>query len=344
MKTKITELFNIQYPIILSGMSWISTPELVAAVSNAGGLGILATGMLNAEETKEYIKKTRELTSKPFAANVTLYFPGAERNARILLEEKVPVINYALGKGDWIVKAAHEYGGKVVATVTTLKHALAAQRDGADAIIVTGHEAAGHGGQVTSLTLIPALAEAIDVPIIAAGGFADGRGLITALSLGAEGISMGTRLMNTKESPVHENQKIMSNKCDSYGTMYTNKIDGLPARVMTTPGSQKLTKKKLNPLTALLNSKKIAKLLGFPWLKLAIGITFSGYKKSIQMARMAIGFDAFKAGTLEGDNQKGVLPLGQITGIIKDTPAVKDLLERIIAEAKTTKENLEKVF
>ena len=160
MKTRITKLFGIKYPLVLSGMSWISTPELVAAVANAGGLGILATGILTAEQTREYIRRTRELTKKPFAANVTLYFPGAERNAQVIIEEKVPVVNYALGKGDKIAKAVHAYGGKVIATVTTLKHALAAQRDGADALIVTGHEAAGHGGAVTSLVLIPSLADA----------------------------------------------------------------------------------------------------------------------------------------------------------------------------------------
>ncbi len=122
MQTRITKLFGIKYPIILPGMSWISTPELAAAVCNAGGLGILATGVLSAEQTREYLRRTRQLTERPFAANVTLYFPGAERNAKILLEEKVPVVNYSLGKGDWIVEAAHKYGGKVIATVVNARH------------------------------------------------------------------------------------------------------------------------------------------------------------------------------------------------------------------------------
>ena len=340
MKTKITELFGIDHPIILSGMSWISTPELVAAVSNAGGLGILATGVTSAEETLEYIKRTRELTDKPFAGNVTLYFPGADRNAQILIEHRVPVINYSLGKGDKISKAVHEYGGKVVATVTTLKHALAAQRDGADALIVTGHEAAGHGGMVTSLALIPSIVDAVEIPVIAAGGFADGRGLMAALSLGAEGVSMGTRFMNSVESPVHDSQKKISSEKDVYDTVYTDRIDGLPARMMDTGGARKIMNRRLNPFTALFNSRKIAGLLGFPWLKLAVGIMFSGYKRSIQMARMAIGFEAFKVGTMNGDNKKGVLPLGQITGIIKDTPTVKKIIDRTIEQAGEVKKNL----
>ncbi len=340
MKTKITELFKIKYPIILSGMSWISTPELAAAVSEAGGLGILATGILSAEETKAYIKKMRELTKKPFAANVTLYFPGAEKNAKILIDEKVPVINYALGKGDKICEAVHAYGGTVIATVTTLKHALAAQRDGADALIVTGHEAAGHGGAVTSLALVPYIADNVDIPVIAAGGFADGRGLATALLLGADGISMGTRFMNTKESPVAEVQKAVTNDLDPFTTIYTNRVDGLNARVMDSKGARRLINKKMNPFTALFNSRKIASMLGFPWLKLAVGIMLMGPKKSIQMARMAVGFDAFKDGTMEGDNEKGVLPIGQVAGIIKDTPTVKEVIAAILKDAKKAQKNL----
>ncbi len=334
MKTQITKLFGIKYPIVLSGMSWISTPELVAAVAEAGGLGILATGILNADETADYIRRTKKLTKKPFAANVTLYFPGAERNARIISGEKVPIVNYALGKGDWICKEVHAYGGKVIATVTTLKHALAAQRDGADALLVTGHEAAGHGGEVTSLVLVPFIADSVTIPVIAAGGFADGRGFASALALGAEGIAMGTRFMNTRESPVHESQKAISNELDVFSTVYTNRVDGLPARVIKSKGSSRLINKRLNPFSALLMSRKIAKLLGFPWLKLAVGILFMGFQRSLQMARMAIGFDAFKAGTMDGDNVKGVLPMGQITGIIHDTPTVKDMIERIVKEAK----------
>ncbi len=340
MKTRITDLLKIKYPILLSGMSWISTPELVAAVSNAGGLGILATGILKPEETEEYIERTRELTKKPFAANITLYFPGAEKNAEVIIKNKVPVVNYALGKGDKISKAVHDYGGKVIATVTTAKHALAAQRDGADALIVTGHEAAGHGGDVTSLVLIPSIADIVDIPVIAAGGFADGRGLAAALALGADGVSMGTRLMNTEESPVHENQKKVTNEKDAYSTVFTNRIDGLPARVMKSKGATRLMKKKLNPIVALIKSRKIAQLLGHKWIKIAIGIMFMGVKKAIQMTRMAIGFEAFQVGTMKGDNEKGVLPLGQITGIIKDTPTVKQVLDRTIKEAKKISKEL----
>jgi len=322
-------------------MSWIATPELVAAVSNAGGCGILATGVLTVEQTLEYVKRTKQLTGKPFAANLTLYFPGAEKNAKILFDEKVPIINYALGKGDWIAKEVHKYGGKVIATVTTHKHALAAQRDGADALIVTGYEAAGHGGAITSMVLIPAIADELKIPVIAAGGIADGRGLAAAIALGADGISMGTRFMNTVESPCHENMKKLCIQKEIYDTIYTDKVDGLPARFMKSDASLSIMKRRLNPLSALLNSRKIAGILGLPWMKLFLGILLSGYRKAVMMARMAIGFEAFKVGTINGDNKKGVLPLGQIGGIIKDTPTVAEVINRMVNEAEAARKNME---
>jgi enoyl-[acyl-carrier protein] reductase II len=341
MKTRITQLFGIQYPIILSGMSWISVPRLVAAVSNAGGLGILATGVMTPEETLEAVREIRKHTKKPFGANVTLYFPGAERNAEVLVKEKVPVVNYALGKGDKIAKMVHAYGGKVVATVTTHRHAIGAERDGADALIVTGHEAAGHGGAITSLVLVPSIVDAVKIPVIAAGGFADGRGLASALLLGAEGIAMGTRFMNTVESPVHENMKKLSIEKQVYDTVYTDKVDGLPARFMKSDMSVKMMKKPLNLIKAAINSKEIASSLGFPWLKLAVGILLSGYGSAKKMATMAVGFKAFKAGTIDGDNDRGVLPLGQVTGLIHDTPSVDEVVKRIVKEAKAAQKALD---
>jgi len=340
MKTRITEMLGIEHPILLSGMSWISDAKLVAAVCEAGGMGILATGILNPEETRRAISEIRQATNKPFAANVTLYFPGSERNAKILIEEKVPVVNYSLGKGDWICKAVHGYGGKVIATVATLKHALAAQKDGADALIVTGSEAAGHAGEISSLTLIPAVKEIVHIPIIAAGGFADGRGLVAAMVMGAEGISMGTRFMNSVESPVHEIQKKICNEKDAFSTVFTDKVDGLGARVMKSAGTTRLMKKRLNPFSALIKSKEIARMLGFPWLKMAAGILFSGMKKALMMARMANGFKAFELATLKGDNKRGVLPLGQVTGIIHETLTVKQIIDKTISEAEEIKKQM----
>lgn len=335
MKTRITEMVGIKYPIVLSGMSWISTPKMVAAVSNAGGLGILATGPLNAEQTRESIREIRKLTDKPFGANASLMFPGAAENAKVLLQEKVPVINFALGKGDWIVKEAHKYGGKVFATVVNVKHAKRAQDFGTDAVIATGQEAAAHGEDVTSLVLIPHLAENLDIPVIAAGGFADGRGIAAALALGAEGVAMGTRLMTTKESPLHDNFKKLTLEKDVYDTLFSKRFDGILCRVMKTDAAKHAIKKGLSWPAAFFNSQDIAKQMGVPYFKLFLGVLLSGYKNAKQLAFMANAFKAIRVATENGDSKTGVLPVGQVQGLIHDQPTVAELFERIMKEAKS---------
>jgi enoyl-[acyl-carrier protein] reductase II len=340
MKTRITELLGIKYPVVLSGMSWISVPEMVAAVSNAGGLGILATGPMDADQTKKAIRRVRELTDKPFGANATLFFPGAAENAKVLLEEKVPVINFALGKGDWIVREAHQYGGKVLATVVNHRHALRAQEYGTDGLIVTGHEAAAHGGDVTTMVLIPTIADAVKIPIIAAGGVGDGRGLAAALALGADGIAMGTRFMNTQESRLHESYKKLSLEKEVYDTLYSVRFDGLPCRVLKTSAAERAIKKGLSLIGAVSSSREIAKNMNLPYFKLFIGVLFSGWEKARALAHMAMAFKAIQSATEDGDTRKGVLPVGQVTGLIKDLPTVAMLIERIVAEAESAQKKM----
>lgn len=345
MKTRMTELFGIEHPILLSGMSWISVPEMVAAVANAGGLGLLATGVLGTDQTRAAVREIRELTDKPFGANVSLLFPGAAQNAQVLLEEKVPVINFSLGKGDWIVEAAHAYGGKVIATVTTYRHAKRAQEYGCDAVIATGNEAAAHGEQVTTMCLVPRLAGGLDIPVIAAGGIADGRGLAAVLALGAEGAAMGTRLMATEESPLHENYKKLSLEKDVFDTLYSKRFDGLWCRVLDTDGAQKAIKQGLGPmkmLQAIPNSRSIAKMLKMPYLKLFIGVCASGWNNARQLAFMANAFKEIRIATENGDLENGVLPVGQVTGLMEDIPSVREAIERTVREAEEVMRNLAK--
>ncbi len=337
MKTRITELFGIKHPIIMSGMSWISVPKMVAAVSNAGGLGILATGPLDANQTRQAIHEIRELTDKPFGINASLLFPGAADNARVALEEKVPVINFALGKGDWIVQMAHEYGGKVVATVTNYRHAKRAEEYGCDAVIATGNEAAAHGEAVTTFCLVPSLASGLNIPVIAAGGVGDGRGLAGALALGAEGVAMGTRMMTTQESPLHENYKRLSLEKTVNDTLYSKRFDGLWCRVLDTEGARKAIKAGLNPiklLQAIPNSRAIAQQLGLPFAKLFIGVLGSGWNNAKQLAYMANAFKLIRIATEDGDTKNGVLPVGQVTGLLNDIPTVQEVIERTVEEAE----------
>lgn len=340
MKTRITELFAIQHPILLSGMSWISTPELVAAVSNAGGLGILATGVYNPKQTKDAIRKIRELTTQPFGANATLYFPGAKENTKALLDEGVPVINFSMGKGDWIVKAAHGYGGKVIATVVNEKHARSAEAYGTDALLVTGHEAAAHGGPIASSVLIPSIASRVKIPLVAAGGFSDGRGLAAAIALGADGIAMGTRFMDTKESPAHENCKRLCNEKGAEDTIYTTRFDGQPCRILRSPGSEQAIIKGLDLTRAAFDAREIARMMEMPYIKLAMGVLASGWKNTKELAHLATAFKRFRVACTEGDVVKGVMPLGEVAGLIGDTPTVADLITRIIREAEETSARL----
>lgn len=343
MRTRITELFGIKHPILLSGMSWISLPDMVAAVSNAGGLGLLATGVLDADQTREAVREIKAKTDKPFGANVSLLFPGAPQNAAVLLEEKVPVINFALGKGDWIVQAANEYGGKVVATVTNYRHAKRAQEYGCHAVIATGNEAAAHGEPPTTFCLVPSLAGGLDIPVIAAGGVGDGRGLAAALALGAEGVAMGTRFMTTKESPLHESYKELSLEKDIYDTLYSKNFDGLWCRVLDTPGARKAIKHKMGPigmLKAIPNSRGIAKMMGLPYMKLFFGVLASGWGNAKGLAYMANAFKLFRIATEDGDTKAGVLPVGQVTGLLHDIPTVAEVIERTVREAEAVIGNL----
>lgn len=344
IRTRITEMFGIKHPILLPGMSWISVPKLVAAVSNAGGLGILATGPLNPAQTRKAIHEIRSLTDKPFGANATLLFPGAAQNARVLLEEKVPVINFSLGKGDWLVEGAHRYGGKVIATVVNSRHGRRARDYGVDAVLATGHEAAAHGDHVTSLVLVPSLVDALKVPVIAAGGFADGRGLAAALALGADGVAMGTRLMTTKESPLHDHYKKLSMEKDVYDTLYSDRFDGLPCRMMETAAAHRARKTGLNLAASFFNARDIARQINVPFGKMFLGVIGSGWKNARQLAFMANGFKAIRLATEEGDAEKGLLPVGQVQGLVHDEPSVAEAIERIVAEAVAVKEKIARMM
>lgn len=364
MKTKITELFGIKYPIILPGMSWISVPELVAAVCNAGGIGYLATGSLSPDKTRKAIRQIRELTDKPFGVGVTLLMPKAYENALIAIEEKVPVLNISLGKGEDLIKKVHGYNGKVIATVTTVAHALAAQKSGADALQVTGYEAAAHGSQVPTMVLVPAIVDEVKIPVVAIGGIADGRGMAAAMALGAEGVGMGTRLSITKESPVRDHCMKKQLECGIEDTIYSNRFDALYCRVLKTPAAEKAVKQGRNITKGLKATFAIARTLNTSWMEMATS-NLSGpkgekpvkpkeaapktssvkkknkslsskisnsYQTAMNLAHMAQGYVAVQSAVENGDLEKGVYLSGQVQGIIHDIPTVAELINRTVEE------------
>ncbi len=332
MKTRITELFGIQHPVLLSGMAFVSLPKLVAAVCNAGGLGIFNSVANTPDQLKDIIKEIKTLTDKPFAINATLIFPNGKENAEVALAEKAPIINFALGKGDWIIKQAHTYGGKVISTVATERHAVKAAEQGADAIIVTAHEAAAHGSDVGGMVLLPQIAGKVKIPIISAGGYCDGRGLAAAMALGADAIAMGTRFVVTQECDVHPNIKQTAMKTLMEETIYSAGIDGLPGRWYANKRAIEMSNSKTSYIDAMKAGLALKKQVDIPIWKLLFG---SLQKRGIQeLAQQAIGIDALGKILDDGDLENGVVPFGQVVGRIRDLPTCKELIERTVAEAE----------
>jgi len=333
MKTRITTLLGIEFPIVLPGMTYVSVPKLVAAVSNAGGLGILASGGLSADECRAAIQQVRALTDKPFGVGCSLLLPGATACAEVALQEQVPVINVSMGRGDWVVQRAHAYGGKVIATVSNEKHARSAMDMGVDALLVTGHEAAAHGGNVTSLVLLPVVRDLTDLPIIAAGGFADGRGLVAALALGADAVAMGTRFATSRESPVHADTKRLIIDKAAEDTIYSKNFDTFPCRVMRTPGGEKYTARRLSPPVALSRSIQAALEMDRPMSELARDALSQGPVNAIKIAYFGAATLAMRKAIHEANHDDGVQLIGQSQGLVHEVLGVDEIIARVMAEA-----------
>ncbi|HVY86615.1 MAG TPA: nitronate monooxygenase, partial [Caulobacterales bacterium] len=310
MKTAITEMFGVRYPILLAGMGRVALPRMVAAVSNAGGLGVLGAGSTPPEQTREYIREIRSLTDKPFGVNTPLMIPNGRENAEVALQEKAAIINYSMGKGDWIAERAHAYGGKVIASVTNVRLALSAQKHGADAVIAAGMEAAGHAGDVTTFVLIPRLAEVLKIPVIAAGGAANGAGLMGALALGAAGVSMGTRFLLTQESPLHPNFKRAALDLDVTDTIFSDRYDGVYNRVMRTPAALRALNARMNPFTVFFDSFTIARDLDMPYLKMLAQVLAQGPAKTYEMMRMSQMLKMHTITLTTGDVETGMTASG----------------------------------
>lgn len=346
MKTRMTELFGIKYPIMLSGMNWLTTPRLAAAVSNAGGLGILAGSHYDAEGIKKAIKEIRELTDKPFGINLTLGV-GVRALVPIVVEEKVPVLNYALGRPPEIqplIQAVHAYGGKVIGTIALLRHALRSEQLGADILVITGYEAASHSGNVGALVLVPIISSAVKVPCIGAGGYTDGKGLVAALALGAEGIAMGTRLAATKEAEVPQSIKDTWLKVTEEDTVIDPVFDGINCRVLRNKKADEMLKKRsigmVDTYSAAMFMKRELKLSYGDLIRnmralrrQEIGLG-SARRNTASVMRFAVGSRLFRKATIDGDAEEGLLMMGQGAGRIQDIPSVAEVIERTVREAE----------
>lgn len=337
---RLTSLLGIEQPFLCSGMTYVSNARLAAAVSEAGGLGLIQIGHLTPEQARAEIQLAKRLTSKPFGIGLALMMPGARENAEVALDEQVPVINFSLGKGDWLCRRAHAYSGKVLATVVTERHAMAAERDGADALIVTGHEAAAHGGDVTTLVLIPAIRRVTALPIIAAGGFAGGEGLIAAQALGADAIAMGTRWAMTRESPLHDRTRelVLAKSVDD--TLVTRNFDGMPCRIMATPTGRAVAHKPLTPWRALWQSLQLMWRQRTPVSQVLRSVREQGVMEAIKLMYFGAAVERIRVAIEDGDHARGVQLIGQAQGLIDDVPSCAELMARLVADAEATRARL----
>lgn len=337
MKTRVMELFGVKYPIVLAALGWISTPQMVASVCNAGALGLYPIGGCTPDEARKAIREIKSLTDKPFGVNQLLASPTAQTNINIAIEEKVPVIEYALGR-PWFVKEVHDYGGKIIAKLSLIRHAQRAEQMGVDAVNITGYEAAGHPTEVTSMVLIPLAAKSVKIPIIASGGFCDGRGLAGALMLGADGITMGTRFAMTQESLLNEKWKQIIMKATEADTIYINTGDPTAnIRAFKNKKAQAEMKNKLPLISGITGAFEVKKMLNLSWMDLIRsgmskkkdeeGMSFKG---KIQFAASAT---RSRKVMIEGDENLGILTVGQVIGSIKDVPTCQEAITCIMSEA-----------
>ena len=308
MKNRITQLFNIQYPIIQAGMIWCSPWQLAAAVSNAGGLGIIGSGSMYPEVLKEHVSKCKEATDKPFAVNIPLLYPNIEEHIQTIIDYKVPIVFSSAGNPKTWTPILKEHGIKVVHVVSSAKFAQKSEAAGVDAVVAEGFEAGGHNGreETTTMCLIPLVSEAVDIPVIAAGGIGSGKAIAAAMLLGAEAVQIGSRFAASEESSGHINFK--------------NKI------VESKEGDTVLTLKELAPVRLIKN--------GF------YQQVQQGYQNGATPEELAqiLGRARAKKGMFEGDLEEGELEIGQVSALINDVTPATDIFHNLLNEYRSARE------
>lgn len=302
MKTKVTELLGIEYPIIQGGMAWVAEYHLAAAVSEAGGLGIIGAGGAPASWVREQIREAKKITQKPFGVNLMLMNPEADEIARIIAEEGVKVVTTGAGNPEKYMQMWKEAGVKVIPVVASVALAKRMERCGADAVVAEGTESGGHIGETTTMALVPQVVDAVSIPVIAAGGIADGRGIAASFMLGAEAVQMGTHFVVIKESIVHDNYKKYVIKAKDIDTRVTGRSTGHPVRTIR----NKQTKEYLRLEAAGASFEELEHL------------TLGGLRKAV----------------VEGDTENGSVMAGQIAGLVKEEYTAKELIDKLVKETK----------
>lgn len=302
IKSEICEILGIRYPVFQGGMAWIADGRLAAAVSEGGGLGIIAAGNAPGEYVREQLRIAKSLTSKPIGVNIMLMSPFADEVAEVVVEEKAEVVTTGAGNPGKYIESWKEAGIKVIPVVASVAMAKRLTRMGVTALIAEGGESGGHVGELTTMVLVPQICDATDLPVIAAGGIADGRGVAAALMLGACGVQMGTRFLSAEECTIHPSYKEKILKATDLCTMVTGKRLGHPVRSLRTPFARDYSK---------------AEYGGMPDEELE-----------------ALGAGALRLAVQEGDNEKGCFLAGQIAAMVKKEQPAAEIVREVIEEAE----------
>lgn len=336
--TPLTDLTGVDHPIVQTGMGWVAGARLVSATANAGALGILASATMSYDELEKAIIEVRERTDRPFGVNLRSDAGDAMQRVELLIRHNVKVASFALAPKRELIEKLKENGVVVIPSIGAVRHAQKVAEWGADAVMVQGGEGGGHTGAVPTSLLVPSVVSAVDIPVIAAGGFYDGRGLAAALAYGAVGIGMGTRFLLTSDSAVPDaiKQRYLAFGLD--GTVVTTKADGMPHRLLRTEFIEGLESTGgLRRLAATARrSVAFKKMSGMSWTGLAkdaVSMRKASGRRWSQMVLAANTPMLLKAGLVDGDTKAGMLAAGQVVGLIDDLPSCAELVERVVQEA-----------
>jgi NAD(P)H-dependent flavin oxidoreductase YrpB (nitropropane dioxygenase family) len=343
--TALTGLLGIRYPIVQAAMGYVSGPRLAAATSNAGGLGLIASATMSLAELESAITETAARTSAPFGVNLRADAPDAAERVRLIVSAHVPVASFAQAPKPDLIATLKEAGVITIASVGARRHAEKAAGWGIDAVIATGGEGGGHVGAVPTSLLIPQLAAAVDIPVIAAGGFFDGRGLVAALAWGAAGIAMGTRFLLTSDSPVADAVKQVYLAAGLDGTVVTRRVDGVPHRVLRTTMVDQL--ERGGRLGGLIRSARNAAAFrgvsGLSWREMLRQGRVMRRDSEFTVGQVLMAANTpvlLRAAMVDGRPDLGLMSSGQVTGLIGDLPSCAELIGAIMAEAEATLDRL----
>ncbi|MHC3468696.1 NAD(P)H-dependent flavin oxidoreductase [Streptomyces sp. 7R007] len=341
MDTALTRLTGVRHPIVQTGMGWVAGPRLVSATANAGALGILASATMTTDGLREAIREVRSRTRAPFGVNLRADAADAGDRVRILIEEGVRVASFALAPSPELIAELKEAGVVVIPSVGARRHAEKVAAWGADAVLVQGGEGGGHTGEVATTVLLPQVVDAVRIPVVAAGGFFDGRGLVAALAYGAAGVAMGTRFLLTSDSTVPDAVKARYLAAGVGDVTVTRAVDGLPHRMLRTELVSAL--ENSGRARALWHAVRRAagfrRLSGLTWRQMVRDGLALRHGKQLSFGQVLLAANTpmlLRSAMVEGRTDLGVMASGQVAGVIDDLPSCAELVERIVKEAEET--------